>query len=264
MDNACISAGCSRDSIMSSTITTPFLAGQTLAENALGPAVASLVAGGGPNRTNPATTPFSLYSLVLRGPSAPYPPLVVYIFPLSPSNIRREVVGKGNFYDVVGSPVNFGVNRIVDIYGQSPPTYNIGGTTGVKYHSRDGYIWSGLQSVQILSDIIAQYFSLNAAVTQAGGTNLFRLEFYDFYTGEFWEVVPLGPQGLSQSSARPQLVMYQFTLVGTTSLEQPIAPALDSLLKYITTPINQIFSSISSSVSNFLSSYQSSSPAPAK
>lgn len=247
---------------MSQTITTPALAGNALAANALGPAVASLFQGNGLNRTKPATTPVSLYSLALRGPSAPYIPIAIYTFPLTPANIRREVVGMGNFYNVMGTPATFGVNRIIDLYGQSPPIYTIMGTTGVKYHSRDGYMWSGLQSVQILDGIISQYFSLNAAAAQNGNTNLYRLEFYDFYMGEFWEITPLGPQGLIQSNARPQLVNYQFRFVASSSLEQPIAAAVDPLLKTLTQGISKAFTSLSTNVSNFLSSYDSNVPAP--
>ncbi len=231
-----------------------------LTSNALAIGSAYFLQGKGPNRTNVAQTPPALYSLVLRAPTAPFLPLAIYSFPMSPQNIRREVTGMGNFYDVQGSPSNFGVNRIPDIYGQSPPIYSIAGTTGVKYHTRDGFLWTGLQSIEILTGIISQYFSLNAAAAQAGSSNLFRLEFYDFYMGEFWQIIPLGPQGLQQSSARPQLVFYSFRFVATQSLEQPIAALFDPLLSALATPINQAFTDLGSSIGNFLGSYSGNSP----
>lgn len=240
---------------MSATLASTVLAGSTLAENSLGPLVVGLAAGSGANRTQPSTTPFSLYALALRAPTPPYVLLFYYIFPLSPQMITREVGALGNYYDVAGSPSNFGVNRIVDVYGQSPPIYNIRGTTGVKFHSRDGYQWSGLESAQILEGMIAQYFSFNSAQAQAGAANLYRLEFYDFYQYEFWEVVPLGPQGISQSSARPQLIYYNFRFVATTSLEQPIAQLLDPILQNLEQPIAQAYNSMSSDVTSFLGSY---------
>jgi hypothetical protein len=231
-----------------------------LTSNALAIGSAYFIQGKGPNRTQVARTPPALYSLVLRGPSAPYLPLAIYSFPMSPQNIRRDVVGLGNTYNVQGNASNFGVTVIPDIYGQTPPVYTIQGTTGVKYHTRDGMVWTGLQSVQILTGIISQYFSLNAAVAQAGSSNLFRLEFYDYYMEEFWQIVPLGPQGLMQSSARPQLVFYSFRWEAVQSLEQPIAALLDPLLSALGTPISQAFNGLGSSISNFLGSYSGNSP----
>lgn len=245
---------------MSASISSFLQAGGSLAENAVGPLLGGIISGHGPNRTIPALTPYSLYALALRSSGFGGIPLFIYTFPLSPANISREVVGMGNFFDVSGPASNFGVNRIIDQYGQSPPIYTLKGTTGVKFHSRDGFIWSGLQSIQILKGMISQYFSLNAAAVQAGDQNLYKLEFYDYYMGEFWEVVPIGPQGTFQSSQAPQLVFYQFHFVGRVSLEQPIANILDPILSKLETPLNKAFTELGSKINSFLTSYSQSSP----
>jgi len=228
-----------------------------LSSQALGSLAAYALSNVGPRRTKPAQTPAGLYAIALRGPTAPYVPLAIYTFPLGPSQIKRQVVGMGNFYDVVGSPSNLGVTRIPDIYGQTAPIYTIAGTTGVKYHSGDNYLWTGLESINILFSIISQYFSLNAAQAQSGQANLYILEFYDYYLGEFWQVVPLGPQGQSQSNAKPQLVFYDLRLVAIKGVEQPIQAALDPILTIISNGINSSFSSSISDFGGVIQSYSS-------
>lgn len=224
---------------------------------ALGPIAAALLSNVGPRRTKPAQTPAGLYALALRAPTAPYVPLAIYTFPLGPSQIRRGVMGMGNFYDMGGNPANFGVNRVPDIYGQSPPIYTIIGTTGVKYHSGDNYLYTGLESIEILFSIIAQYYSLNAAQAQAGQNNLYTLEFYDYYMGQFWQVVPLGDQSMSQNNLKPQLIYYSLRLVGIASLEQPIGALLDPILSLISNGASSLFSSAQSSFSSVTSNYSS-------
>lgn len=241
-------------------MSNPALAGANLAVNALGPLGAEFIAGHGANKTVPVTTPYSLYSLALRSPGPVSLPVAIYTFPLSPQQITMERAGMGNLWDTQGNAGNFGVSRKVDMYGLAPPIYNIAGTTGVKLHSRDGFLWSGLQSVQILQGIIAQFFSLNSALVQNGQTSLFRLEFYDFYLGEFWEIVPLGPQGIIQNARSPQLVFYRFRFVATQSLEQPISQLVDPLLQALTTPISSVFSSLNTGFNSLLGSYSANSP----
>ena len=224
---------------------------------AIGPATAYALSNVGPRRTIPAQTPAGLYAIALRSPTPPYIPLAIYTFPLGPSQIKRQVVGLGNFYDVLGGAGNLGVNRLPDIYGQTPPIYTIAGTTGVKYHSGDNYLWTGLESINILFNIISQYFALNAAQAQAGQSSLYRLEFYDYYLGEFWQVVPLGGQDQMQNNAKPQLVYYNLRLVAIQSLDQPIGTLLDPIISVISNGINSAFNATQQAFSNLASNYSS-------
>lgn len=227
------------------------------ASNALGPAAAALLANTGPYRTQPASTPMALFSLAIRQATMPYLPLFIYTFPLSPSALRKDTVGMGNYYDVAGTAANFGVQRVVDIYGQTLPVFSISGTTGVKYHSTDNYLTTGLESIQILQGAISQYFSMVAAagaVTNTA-TKLPRLEFYNYYTGEFYQVVPIGPQGISQDSNRPQLLSYQFKWVAVYNLAAPLAAAIDSVVGAISGPISAGISAIGTSVQGAITAY---------
>jgi len=230
------------------------------ASNALGPAAAALLANTGPFRTQPATTPTALFSLAIRQATMPYLPLFIYTFPLTPSALRKDTVGMANYYDVAGTAANFGVQRIVDIYGQTLPVFSISGTTGVKYHSTDNFLTTGLESINILQGAISQYFAMVAAagaVTNTA-TKLPRLEFYNYYSGEFYQVVPIGPQGISQDANRPQLLNYQFKWVAVYNLAAPIAAAIDSIVGAISGPISAGISSLGTSIGNTVSSYGSS------
>lgn len=230
-----------------------------LATNSLGPLLAGVLAGTGPYRTKPVNTlPPALYSLAIRTGSPPYLPLFIYLFPISPSNLQKQRAGMGNFYDVAGSPALAGVQRTPDLYGLSPPIWTISGTTGVKTHSTDHYLFTGLQSALILQGVIEQYFSLVAA---AGGTNLPRLEFYDYYASDFWQVVPLQPQTILQSASAPQLLQYQFRLVGIQSLLQPLTAAIDTLLSPLVASVGQGISSLGSSINSALGNYSPFGPA---
>jgi len=234
------------------------------AANALGPAAAALLANSGPFRTQPAITPASLFSLAIRQGSTPYLPLFIYTFPISPADLRKDVAGMANIYDVAGPAQTNGVTRIADVYGLTLPTYTIAGTTGVKYHSTDNFLTTGLESIQILQAAIAQYFSIVAA-SSAGGAqtkNLPRLEFYDFYSSEFYQVVPVGPQGISQNQSRPQLLNYQFRLAAIYNLLQPLTNAVDSIVGAISGPIGTGISNMESSLGNVLGSYSPFSPGP--
>jgi len=230
--------------------------GTQILDNAIGPLSLSLFAGTGPRRTHPANTPAGLYGLALRSPIPPFAPLFLYVFPLGPQQIERSVIGAGNYYDVAGPASNFGVTRIPDIYGQTPPLYRIRGTTGVKYHSADHYLFTGLQSILILSSIITQYFALNAQQASLGNPNLYILEFYDYYMSQFWQVVPLGPQRLLQDIRQgPQLVYYEISLIATQSLYQPVGAAVDQLLSAVGQGIQNLFTQTQSNFDDLTPNY---------
>jgi hypothetical protein len=44
---------------------------------------------------------------------------------------------------------------------------------------------------------------------------LFKLEFYDYFTSNFWQIEPIGPQIFQQDSTRPLLVYYRFRWAAT-------------------------------------------------
>lgn len=230
------------------------------ASNALGPLAAAALANTGPYRTQPATTPPALFSLAIRQATMPYLPLFIYTFPLSPSALRKDSTGMANYYDVAGPASNFGVSRITDIYGLSLPVFSIAGTTGVKYHSTDNFLTTGLESINILQGAIAQYYSLVAAAgaNLNTATKLPRLEFYNFYSGEFYQVVPIGPQGISQDSNRPQLVNYQFKWVAVYNLAAPLAAAADAVVSAISGPLSAGISNMATTVGNTVTTYASS------
>lgn len=235
-----------------------------LGVNAVGPLAAAglntfLAGQPGVYRTYPVSTlPPAIYSLAIRGAAVPFLPFYIYTFPISPSNVRKEVAGMANYYDVAGDSASLGVQRIADVYGLSPPTFTIQGTTGVKYHSTDGYLWTGLESILILQAALAQYFAL---VAEAGGSvgfgssELPRLEWYDYFTSAFWQVVPMGPQGIYQDSASPQLLFYRYRLVAIQNLEAPLAEIADGVLGAISDGINAGISGLGQSLGSALGSY---------
>lgn len=157
-----------------------------------------------------------------------------------------------NIYDVGGAPLNFGVQRIADVYGEAPPVFVIEGTTGVKYHSTDRFLFTGLESIQMLEAAISQYFGL---VSAANGKNLPRLEFYDYFSSGFYQVVPVGPQGIIQNVARPQLLNYRFRWMAIANLEQPVVQGVDNLIGLLSAPINSAVSSIDKTISSVVNTY---------
>lgn len=195
----------------------------------------------------------ALYSLVIRDPF--YNIVAGYTFPISPSNIRKEINALTNYYDTQGPPYTQGVTRVVDVYGNSPVTYVIEGTTGWKLHSTDGYGLTGLQSIQALESVLQQFATLNETVISGQQqTNLYSLEFYDYFRGEFWQVVPCGPQILRQSRTRPLFVDYLFRLAGVQNLTSPLV-LIDALATLLTTFPAQIGASLGLFGSAIISNY---------
>ena len=96
-----------------------------------------------------------------------------------------------------------------------------------------------------------------------GGSSLPRLEFYDFFTSQFWQVAPLGPQGIQQDSRAPQLLFYQFRFVGIQNLEAPLAAGVDSVLGGLLGGVSSMISGIGSSLSSAVGSYSPTLAAPA-
>jgi len=174
------------------------------------------------------TVPFAnnqpvLYQLEITNSSAEI--ISTYTFPLTPNNVTKSVISLTNYYDVQGSNTGFGVQRIIDQYGLTPPIITISGSTGFQFHSTDGYQWSGRSSFALLVQFIQQYASL---VTQASNSNpptaLPTMTFYDGYTGEAFNVVPLNQQAYSMDVAKPIIQTYNLQFLAQTTITPQAVP----------------------------------------
>lgn len=172
----------------------------------------------------------AVYQLAIRGPQPPYPLIAIFIFPLTPEQLRKTWNAMSNYYDVAGTPSQRGVNRIFDIYGDSPPSFMIGGTTGWQYHSSDGYSLTGLQAIIQLQNFLSYYTQLNQTQIANHIPDMYVLEFYDYFANDFWQVQPMGPQGIDRTVQRPTLASYNFRFEGIRSLSgQYIPPTPDPI-----------------------------------
>lgn len=163
----------------------------------------------------------ALYALAIRAPAPPFAIIAAYTFPISPSSLRKEYVAMNTVFDVAGNPAQRGVQREVDQYGAAPLIWTISGTTGWQRHLTDGFTQTGISSAIALQNLLWQFAELNQVQAQNAIPNLYHLELYDFFTGEFWEVVPIGPQGIYQDARRPIIMNYSFRLAGIRDLSQP-------------------------------------------
>jgi hypothetical protein len=126
-------------------------------------------------------------------------------------------------YDVAGPPNTNGVTRIVDQYGIAPPILTIEGTTGWQRHNMDYFRYTGLQSIQQLELTIRKYISLNQTLISIGITNnLYTLEFWDDFTGSYYQVEPIGEFGIKQSASQPLLMYYSFRLAVIKKIDEPV------------------------------------------
>ena len=189
----------------------------------------------------------ALYGLSIRNPSPPNSPIATYIFPLSPTSVTKEFSGMSMSYDVQGSPAGgdpYGVHRVIDSYGNSPNSWLIEGTTGWQYHSMDGFALTGLQSIALVQSILNQYAQVNATLQQQGSPTATLLEFYDYFAGDFWEVVPIGRQSVRISNRRPLVYEYSFRLTGVRNIASPIPQPGDPILAAFSTPAAQAQASL--------------------
>ena len=200
----------------------------------------------------------ALYTLSIRNPDPPNLPLLSYTFPLSPESIHKETLAMNNTWDVAGSADLQGVERVADIYGTSPPVFLIEGTTGWKFHSMDGFSMTGNESIAALQDALAQYASLNRDQMDNDLENLYLLEFYDYFTGEFWQVVPVGPQIIRQNNRRPLVFDYSLRLAAIKAVDAPLPIEInDPILNIFALTQPQAVTTLSASLSLTLSDYAS-------
>jgi hypothetical protein len=189
-----------------------------------------------------ANLQLALYTLSIRSPKAPYPVFQTYTFPISPQSVRKQITAMSSLYDVQGSVVEDGVHRIVDQYGNSPVTFTLSGTTGWKTHNSDGYKYTGLQSITAVQKLLNLFSEINQEQRLNNQRHLFTLEFMDYFSGDYWEVIPIGEQEVRLDSAQPLFTYYNFRLAGVRPLSnpppKPVAPD----------PISQMMGTVASNV----------------
>jgi hypothetical protein len=206
-----------------------------------------------------------LYQIRLCAPIISSLELSTYTFPLSPTSLRMERSSMSSYADTqapgLRAPLTQGVTRVMDIYGLAPPIITIEGTTGWDLHSADGYSLTGLQSMQQLAAFLAEYADLNQVNRIAGIPYPFKLEFYDYFTSNFWQIEPIGPQIFQQDSTRPLLVYYRFRWAATIPAGG-IADVLDEIGDVLDVGSQLAASSLGQSIGSTLSNFTPTGPSP--
>lgn len=164
----------------------------------------------------------ALYTLSIRSPGFSLLSFFTYTFPISPTSIRKSYSAMSTMYDTSGPPSTQGVTRSFDDFGNCPVMYSIEGTTGWDRHQTDGFIFTGLQSIQQIQSLLTLYAQLNQVQKQANNPQMYSLEFYDYFNGEFWQVQPIGEQEIRQSERAPLLQYYRFQLAGIKPVSAPL------------------------------------------
>lgn len=185
--------------------------------------------------TVPVSQP-CMYQISIRAPGQMFAEFSTYTFPLSPSMLQSSRPAMSSFSDVRGPVSSQGITRTVDRYGLAPPLFTIEGTTGWDRHLIDGYVLTGLQSLQLLKQFLERYETLNQTQIAAGNPNLYSLEFYDYFMQQFWQIEPIGPQQIRQTSDRPLLTYYRFHWAAVKPVGMPIAGEADALAQTLLTP----------------------------
>jgi len=182
------------------------------------------------NTKSVANLRLPFYTLSIRAPGGSLLPVQSYTFPLPPQQYKKEAAPLNTVYDTQGSPAQAGVQRSVDQFGQALPYLSISGTTGWKLHSADGYIFSGTDSVIRIQEILNRFAVLNQGKQQAQQSDLYVLEFYDFFMNDFFQVVPIGAIGIQQSAQQPLNAYYQFRFAVTANIAFGIEQLADAVL----------------------------------
>jgi hypothetical protein len=196
-----------------------------------------------------------VYTLSIRSPGLLGAEYASYTFPISPQMLRKEMMALGSVFDTQGTPAQNGVARLIDQYGLTPVTYTIEGTTGWQRHGSDGYILSGLQSIQVLQRFLSRYSALNAAQVAAGSPDLYTLEFYDYFSNDFWVVVPIGPQMFQQASNRTLYTSYRLRWVALKAVSAPIFGLVDALAQVFGTPATTAVLNAATTINGLLGLY---------
>lgn len=197
----------------------------------------------------------AVYQLSIRAPGQTFAELSTYTFPLSPSRLRMARSSLSSFVDTQGSASSQGVTRVMDVYGLAPPIYTIEGTTGWDRHMSDGYVLTGLQSMQLLAAFLAQYATLNQQQRASGNPNYYTLEFYDYFGDNFWQVEPIGPQIFNQSNDRPTLIYYRFSWAAVKPAGVPVLGVVDALAGLVSSSAAQAAINAAQTLGAFTTAY---------
>lgn len=196
-----------------------------------------------------------LYQISIRAPENAFAELMTYTFPLTPSSLRIQRDSMTSYANTQGPSLSQGVTRQFDIFGLSPPTFVIEGTTGWDFHSADGYTVTGLESMQQLQSLFQTYAQLNKQQQEAGNPQMYALEFYDFFQGNFWQVELIGQPILRQSNDRPLLSYYRFTLAGVQPVAVSTFSLIDALANTFATAAGTAITNTLNTLTNFFGGY---------
>lgn len=196
----------------------------------------------------------AIYMLSIRAPNPPYQAVDNYIFPLSPQRIRKLYTSMSRPYDARGPAASAGVHREIDSWGMAPFEYEIEGTTGWDLHQTDGSAFTGMQSIIRIQDMMLNYAAQNQIQANNNDPNTYTMEFSDFFNGEYYQVEPIGRQGIHASDRAPLLQYYRFRLIGVAPISAAVAEDLstDPTSQMLTTP-SSVVSRTTSDTSSELS-----------
>jgi hypothetical protein len=199
----------------------------------------------------------ALYTLSIRSPGFSLLSFFTYTFPISPSAINKSFAAMSSIYDTAGPASTKGVTRSIDSYGASPVNYTIEGTTGWDRHQTDGYIFTGLQSIQQIQYLLSLYAALNQQQKAANNPSLYTLEFYDYFNQEYWQVEPVGEQEIRQSERAPTLQYYRFRLAGIQQVSAPLISDIfaDQVQQLFIAGASAAARGVQSAISNILGVY---------
>ena len=197
----------------------------------------------------------AMYQLSIRSPGPTFSEIATYTFPITPSQLRMDFSSLSSFTDTQGPPISRGVTRVMDTYGLAPPVYTLEGTTGYDRHMSDGFVLSGIQSMLLLNQFLAQYATMNQVQRAVGNPQLFTLEFYDYYMNQYWVVEPIGPQVYRQGNDKPTLIYYRFRWAAVCPAGVPLLNAIDALANLLLTPAQQAAINAAITLNTFLFAY---------
>ena len=175
--------------------------------------------------------------------------ILKFIFPISPTGLKKTVDHLNTPYLVAGSAYNFnnpGVSREMDMFGQTPPAWSIEGTTGWKYHSNDGNTIEGIQAFHNLQSIMTHYNYFVQVQARLQNKLQYTLELYDYFNRDYWVVVPSGPQVFEMNANRPLIGNYRLNLLGIRPVKAPPKPLLlkSALAQRLSSTVSNAASSI--------------------
>jgi len=175
--------------------------------------------------------------------------ILKFVFPISPTGLKKMVDHLNTAYLVAGSAQNFnnpGVSREMDMFGQTPPSWIIEGTTGWKYHSNDGGTIEGIQAFHNLQYILTQYNYFVQIQARLQNKIQYHLELYDYFNQDYWVVVPSGQQVFDMNANRPLVGNYRLSLLGIRPVKSPPKPLLlkSALAQRLSSTVSNAASSI--------------------